>query len=61
MTGDKNDPVKKIRESYCKEAVETVLQIEYIEIITGIEVKEDAGRFKDYYNNSLYGYYKGGD
>jgi len=34
------DPVKFIREKYCKEAVETKVQCEYIENITGCKITE---------------------
>lgn len=38
------DPVKLIREAYCKKAVETSAQIKYIEQITGIPVKVGASK-----------------
>jgi hypothetical protein len=40
MTGVKKDPVKVIRQIYCKNAVETFSQIKYIEKITNISIKE---------------------
>lgn len=38
--GGSMDPVKYIRQQYCKTAVESVYQIEYITAMTGIRVKE---------------------
>lgn len=38
------DPVKFIRENYCKEAVETITQINYIKEVTKCDVKETPGK-----------------
>jgi len=40
----KTDPVKFIREKYCKEAVESNSQLDYIEEMTGIKVEEKGAK-----------------
>ncbi len=42
---ERGDPVKWIRDNYCEQAVESKKQIEYVEKITDIEVKEEARPF----------------
>ena len=41
---EKGDPVKIIREKYCKRAVESISQIAYIEGVTGIDVNEEPSK-----------------
>ncbi len=62
LTGDKNDPIKKIRDNYDILAVESESQIEYIEFITGIDSKENPSKggggwyYSDYNTSSTYSY-----
>jgi len=39
------DPVKWVRDNYCEKAVESKKQIDYVQNITGIEIKEEARPF----------------
>lgn len=59
---DKGDPVKVIREKYCKKAVESNSQLDYIEKITGIKVEETASKTYTYKQGKFDGknWYNGG-
>lgn len=46
MGAVKDDPVKFIRENYCKKAVESNAQLKYVEEVTGIEVREKIHEVK---------------
>ena len=60
---DVKDPVKYLREVYCKNAVETIEQIEYIEKVTGKKTKESPSRtrwlssFKSFFDDDILFYY----
>lgn len=48
----KMSPIEFIRENYCKSAVESLEQVEYIEEILGMELKDEpARRFKTIYHH----------
>lgn len=55
---DGGDPVKRIRELYCKKAVESTSQLDYIELMTGIKVEEKPSKtYTQSYNSQAYGNY----
>lgn len=41
---DEGDPVKRVRKLYCKKAVESTSQLDYIELMTGIKVEEGPSK-----------------
>jgi len=51
MNATDHDPVKFVRDNYCKEAVETRSQIQYITKITQIEVTEKPSGFPIQYDH----------
>lgn len=56
LTNEDADPVKSIRDSYCEDAVESDIQVKYVERITGKE-SECQGSFSIFH----YGTSKGDD
>jgi protein-tyrosine phosphatase len=53
MKGEK-EPIKFVRENYCQEAVETNSQIEYVEDICNLKLKDEPSKF--YYSSYNLGY-----